>query len=82
MNLFYFRFTLQPITLLMSSNRTPLQPMDQVTFPAYYRCKLLGWVVKAKLHISEYLRMLKLNDVIFSAGSTWENLNSATTANC
>jgi hypothetical protein len=56
--------------------------MDQVSIPAYYRCELFGCVVKAKLHITEYLKILKLNDVIFSAGSTWENLNSATTANC
>lgn len=73
---FYFRFTVQ----LMPCNRTPLQHTD-VIIPAYYRCGLLGCVVKSKLHITEYLKILKVNYVTFSAGSTWENLNSATTAN-
>jgi hypothetical protein len=56
--------------------------MDQATIPAYFRGELLCCIVKPKLHITEYLKTLKLNDVTFSAGSTWENLNSATTANC
>lgn len=82
MDSFYFRFTVQLITLLMSCNRTPLHPIYQVIIPAYYRCELLGCVVKPKLHITVYLKILKSNDVTFSAGSIWENLNSATTANC
>jgi len=53
MDLFYFRFTVQPITLLMSCNRTPLHPMDQVTILACYRYENLGCVVNPKLHITE-----------------------------
>jgi len=70
MDLFYFLFTVQPITLLMSCNRTPLQPTDQITIPLYYRSELLGCVVKPKLLITEYVKILKLNDMTFSVGST------------
>jgi hypothetical protein len=55
--------------------------MDQVIIGTYYRYEILRVVVKPEMHVTDYLRILTVNDVTFSAGST-QNLNSAATANC